>query len=235
MLAVVLFQLGFSGLKLGFLGVDVFFVISGFLMAILCGRSTAKQFFERRARRLLPAYFVTIFVVLVASVLWVLPTENNQVTESSLYAAVFASNIGFWLQNSYFSKADFTPLLHLWSLGVEIQFYLVAPLLHYLGRRFRWMLPVLLVVSLFAFFAMTSVSSKTSFLMMPLRAWQFLIGWLIAWYLTNNGTLRIRSWNALAGLRALLSCVLCRSFLWILTVWISLTGIPVLPLLSPVW
>ncbi len=184
---VVLFHLGVSQLKLGFLGVDVFFVISGFLMAILCGKDSACGFYERRARRLLPAYFVTIVAVMVAAALVTLPLENKQVIQSSIFAAGFASNIGFWLQNSYFSKAAFTPLLHLWSLGVEIQFYLIAPILYMLGRRWKWFLPFFLIGSLITCFLVTNISPKTSFFMMPLRVWQFLIGWLIAWHLTDEG------------------------------------------------
>lgn len=205
---VVLFHLGFSQLRLGFLGVDVFFVISGFLMAILCGQGSVRQFFERRARRLLPAYFVTVILVVIASALITLPVENRQVLESSVWATFFASNIGFWLQNSYFSKSEFTPLLHLWSLGVEIQFYLIVPLLYILGRRFKLFLPLLLIVSLAFCIVVTNISPKTAFFMMPFRVWQFLIGWLIAWHITDAGSVIKRSWNAPAGAIAIVSLLL---------------------------
>lgn len=116
---VVLFHLEIAGLSSGFLGVDVFFVVSGFLMAILYKTGETKKFFERRAKRLIPAYFATVIFTLLASLFIVLPSELGQVVTQSIYSLFFANNIGFWMQNSYFSKSDFNPLLHLWSLGVE--------------------------------------------------------------------------------------------------------------------
>lgn len=201
---VVLFHFSFEPLKFGFIGVDVFFVISGFLMAILCQQRTFKEFYARRACRLLPAYFATILVVLVGANLLTLPLENNQVVEQALYAGAFASNIGFWMQNSYFSKSEFNPLLHLWSLGVEMQFYLITPLLYYLGCKFRWFLPLLLLSSLALCLAITAISPKTSFFLMPFRIWQFLIGWMVAWHLSNEGAINKRPWNTVMGYASLL-------------------------------
>ena len=120
---VVLFHLEIAGLASGFLGVEVFFVISGFLMAILYKEGEIKKFFQRRANRLLPAYFVTVILTLLLSIIFILPPELKQVSEQSIFSLFFANNFGFWMQNSYFSKTEFNPLLHLWSLGVEIQFY----------------------------------------------------------------------------------------------------------------
>ena len=113
---VVLFHLEVAGIESGFLGVDVFFVVSGFLMAILYKTGETKKFFERRAKRLLPAYFTTVAITLIASIFIVLPSELGQVATQSIYSIFFANNFGFWMQNSYFSKTDFNPLLHLWSL-----------------------------------------------------------------------------------------------------------------------
>ncbi|MDN5566628.1 MAG: acyltransferase, partial [Psychrobacter sp.] len=121
---VVLFHLGFSSIKSGFLGVDVFFVISGFLMAVLYDKNDIPKFYLRRAKRLLPAYYATIFFTLIFAYLLTTPNETAQVSSQAKYAIGFASNLGFWAQNSYFSKTEFNPLLHLWSLGVEMQFYL---------------------------------------------------------------------------------------------------------------
>jgi len=114
-LLVVLYHLGIGGFNSGFLGVDVFFVISGFLMAVLYDQNKKMEFFKKRSLRLLPAYFVTIAATVVASILIVTPNEYNQVVEQSVYADLFASNIGYWMQNSYFSRSEFNPLLHLWS------------------------------------------------------------------------------------------------------------------------
>ena len=189
-LLVVLFHLNTPGLSGGFLGVDVFFVISGFLMALLYQPGMATEFYRRRAVRLLPAYFFVVMATVLASAWLTLPADHSQVVEQGLYASVFSSNIGFWNQNSYFSKAEFNPLLHLWSLGVEIQFYLLVPLLAWLHTRFRLALPALFVASLLGCLALVMVSPKTAFFLMPFRIWQFLLGAAVAQYLTVKGAVR---------------------------------------------
>ena len=184
---VVLYHLGFTGFNSGFLGVDVFFVISGFLMSVLYDENNKMEFFKKRSLRLLPAYFITIVATLIVSVFIVTPNEYSQVFDQSLYADLFASNIGFWMQNSYFSKAEFNPLLHLWSLGVEIQFYLLIPIIFYFINGNKYIFSLILLASLLLCFTIVGVSPKTSFFMMPLRLWEFLIGYGIAKYLTDNG------------------------------------------------
>lgn len=199
---VVLFHLEVAGIESGFLGVDVFFVVSGFLMAILYKKGEAKKFFERRAKRLIPAYFATIILTMFASLFIVLPSELGQVATQSIYGLFFANNIGFWMQNSYFSKSDFNPLLHLWSLGVEIQFYLIVPLLAWFFRKSKVFLFLAILASFAACIYIVGISTKTSFFMMPLRMWEFLIGFVIAYYLTNNGSVKFNNfrWLGLIGL-----------------------------------
>jgi peptidoglycan/LPS O-acetylase OafA/YrhL len=175
---VILYHLGAP--ISGFLGVDIFFVVSGYLMQSLYGQGVpAKDFYLRRARRLLPAYFGLIFATLAACALITIPSDFQQAAEQSMFAAGFASNIGFWLQNSYFDESQFRPLLHLWSLGVEIQFYLIFPLLLFVSKR-RWVLPLLCALSLAACLAALMVSPKLSFFMLPLRVWEFIIGMIAA-------------------------------------------------------
>lgn len=202
---VVLFHLNTPGLASGFLGVDVFFVISGFLMALLYQHGKAMEFYRRRAARLLPAYFFVVVATVLASACLTLPTEHSQVVEQGLFASAFSSNIGFWNQNSYFSKAEFNPLLHLWSLGVEIQFYLLVPLLAWLHTRSRLALPALFVGSLLGCLALVTVSPKTAFFLMPFRIWQFLLGAAIAYYLTTKGA--VRSPRPIWGLAALAAVI----------------------------
>lgn len=204
-LLVVLFHLNTPGLTNGFLGVDMFFVISGFLMALLYQHGKSLEFYRRRATRLLPAYFFVLVATVLLSTWLTLPTEHAQVVEQGIFAAVFSSNIGFWNQNSYFSKAEFNPLLHLWSLGVEIQFYLLVPALAWLHARSRFALPVLFVGSLLACLVLVTVSPKTAFFLMPFRIWQFLLGAAVAHHLTSLGA--VRSPRPMAGLVALATII----------------------------
>ena len=130
------------------------------------------------------------------------PNEAVQVSNQAKYAIAFASNIGFWAQNSYFSTAEFNPLLHLWSLGVEMQFYLIVPLLYWVFSKNKFMFSLILVGSLVSCFIMTGVSPKTSFFMLPFRLWEFLIGYGAAYYFTNQGNLKLTNyrWLGLIGL-----------------------------------
>jgi peptidoglycan/LPS O-acetylase OafA/YrhL len=161
-LGVLLFHAGFSTFGGGYVGVDIFFVISGFVIASSIGRElsdgrfTLSGFYERRARRILPALTVA-FLVTLAFALWLAPPSYFQPFAQSLaYAGSFLSNVHFWRETGYFtSDSPFQPLLHTWSLGVEEQYYLFAPiflLLIYrlLGRRWVLGIAPLLVLS-FAF------------------------------------------------------------------------------------
>lgn len=187
-LFVVLFHFGVRGFENGFLGVDIFFVISGFLMASIYKGGEWREFYQRRARRLLPAYFAVIFVTLLAGLFRLEWGEFKALCEQVLYASGFISNIGYWAQNSYFTKDDFNPLLHLWSLGVEIQFYTVFPLFFLLCRKFRWFEHVAFIFSAVACFVVVSISPKTAFFMLPFRIWEFAAGYIAAGYFYQHST-----------------------------------------------
>lgn len=206
-LYVVFFHLGSQFIQSGFLGVDVFFIISGFLMAVLYNDADVKGFFLRRAKRLLPAYYVVILSTLLISFLVNTPNETNQVVSQAIFGSVFSSNIGFWLQNSYFSKSEFNPLLHLWSLGVEIQFYLLVPVLAYIFHKIRFSLILILLTSMVLCFLILTISPKTSFFMMPLRLWEFLLGYGCALYFTKNGDVKFPQFSQL-GVTGLLLILL---------------------------
>lgn len=204
---VVLFHLDLAGFRSGFLGVDVFFVISGYLMARMYDPTDIRGFYAKRARRLLPAYFAVVAATLVAAMIVTTPNDFGQVAEQGLFASVLASNIGFWLENSYFNKAAFKPLLHLWSLGVEIQFYLLVPLLVGLFNRFRATYLLALAGSLSLCMYVVGVSTKTAFFWLPFRLWEFLLGFGIARLaLTGRAdSFRRHPWIGTAGLLAIIS------------------------------
>ncbi len=142
MLSVLLFHLdlGFSG---GYVGVDVFFVISGYLITGLIlkaqgeDRFSLKQFWMRRIRRLVPAVMAMLLVVLLLGFAYLLPRDLDKLGEAAIAQILLVSNIYFANSFDYFAgPAELRPLLHTWSLAVEEQFYLLFPLLLVLCRRF---------------------------------------------------------------------------------------------------
>lgn len=179
-LVVVLFHLEIPAFSSGFLGVDVFFVISGYLMAILFDPKEPGSFYLRRARRLLPAYFATVIATLVAVTLVTTPNELDQLLPQVANALGFTSNLGYWARDSYFDKHEFKPLLHLWSLAVEIQFYILVPLLARLVGRFRLAgLAIVTLLSAVLCFALVADFPQSAFFLLPARMWEFLLGYTV--------------------------------------------------------
>ena len=185
-LMVVLFHFQVTHFENGFLGVDVFFVISGYLMAMLYDRGTILDFYKKRLNRLLPAYLFTILITLICGYFFMVPVDFGQLSSQSVAGIFFASNIFYWNQNSYFDKAAFNPLLNLWSLAVEVQFYLVVPFLFRLIRTRTWLFLCVFFASLLCCIAVQTISPKTSFFLMPLRIWEFMIGAWFAWKLNSQ-------------------------------------------------
>lgn len=195
---VVAFHTGVPGFTGGFVGVDVFFVISGFLITGLLvdelratGSISLSRFYARRVRRLLPALALVLIATLLLGSVMLLSVagEQQDLAKSALAAALSASNIFFWLGSNYFSvHADLKPLLHTWSLSVEEQYYLVWPTLLIalmLASRKRWsvfmrlLLTTLLLVGITTFAAnlgATTTDPTGAFFLMPMRAWEFALG-----------------------------------------------------------
>jgi peptidoglycan/LPS O-acetylase OafA/YrhL len=194
--AIALVVLYHAGLALsgGFVGVDVFFVISGFLITGLLLRDRERHgairfaaFYARRARRLLPAAALVAIVTLIVADRLISPLDRPSVALDGAAAALSVANIRFALTTDYFSPVGGpSPFLHFWSLGVEEQFYILWPALLALAAAWRprlgagVVLGVIFVASLAASIFVTDQSPSTAFYLLPTRAWQLAAGGLLA-------------------------------------------------------
>ena len=209
---VILFHAGFEWFSGGFVGVDVFFVISGYLIATILiedlenNRFSIVNFYERRARRILPALFFVLAACLPFAWLWLTPTDLKDFGASLVAVSFFSSNILFWLESGYFSTAaELKPLLHTWSLAVEEQYYILFPIFLMLTWRMgvKW---ILILLSM-AFFLSLGVAEwgaynrpSASFFLLPTRGWELLVGVFAAFYLQHNTHLKSNSVNQILSL-----------------------------------
>lgn len=193
-ICVVVFHIDENWLSGGFVGVDIFFVISGYLITqnLIAQKSSGnfsyKRFYARRARRLFPAAFVTILITFLLGVLWFSPEHLMALSEAVIYSLLSASNILFWKGSGYFdSSAEFNPLLHMWSLSVEEQFYLVWPLIIsgvlLIKNKLR---ELVFFIGVAGFsLALTEYAlvkdASTAFFLMPCRVVEFSMGALCIW------------------------------------------------------
>ena len=197
-LPVILFDAGVETLSGGFVGVAVFFVISGFLITTIIARELESgtfsilRFYERRARRILPALFTVLAVTSIASVALMLPYELKTYGQGLIGVVFFVSNIVFWRQDGYFAaSAELNPLLYTWSLAVEGQFYIFFPLV--LWALWRWRKAAIwIVLAVFAAgsLAMAEVLStrmpSANFYLLPPWAWELIVGALLALWLLRR-------------------------------------------------
>lgn len=200
---VILFHAGFGWAQGGYVGVDVFFVISGFLITYsLLKRKENRnlgEFYIRRIRRLFPALLATVIVTFIASYIIMTKTDFSLMAKSSLYAIVSLSNVGFWMESGYWdTTSHLKPLLHTWSLSVEEQFYLVWPALMIVllkgGKKFVFAFMLALVIGgMFAAQYFTPTMPSAVFYLTPFRAYQFAIGGAYAAYLIMSDKTQVSS------------------------------------------
>ena len=212
---VILFHAGFELFSGGFVGVDVFFVISGYLITTILiedienSRFNLFNFYERRARRILPALFFVMFVCIPFAWMWMLPSQMKDFSQSLVAVSLFASNILFWRESGYFdAAAEEKPLLHTWSLAVEEQYYLLFPIFLIIAWRFGknrvfWMIVVMAAISLLLSEWGWRNKATANFFLAPTRAWELFAGSIAAFIVQKNGV-RKNNFLALLGLAAII-------------------------------
>ncbi len=233
-LLVLLYHAGVPGFGGGYVGVDVFFVLSGFLITGIIVRELRETgtldlpaFYARRARRLLPAAALALLATVIASVLFLPPLRVADVAADGAAAALYVSNIRFAVQATDYLQADLapSPLLHYWSLGVEEQFYLFWPALLLVVSRVGWGTPGRLAVvvgvvsagSLALSLGLTQVNAPWAFYSLPTRAWELGLGAAIA-------LLAARSWAP--GGRVAVAAATAGLLMVVVAAWQFHTGTP---------
>lgn len=214
-LPVILFHAGFEWFRGGFVGVDVFFVISGYLITTIIisemaeGKFSVVNFYERRARRILPALFFVMAVSLPFAWLWLTPSDLKDFGQSLVAVSTFSSNILFWWESGYFdTAAELKPLLHTWSLAVEEQYYILFPIFLLLTWRFGIkciliLLSLVFVLSLGLAHWGAFYQPSSTFYLFPTRGWELLAGVFAAFFLKYNTYLKSHFLNQILSLLGL--------------------------------
>jgi len=237
---VIFFHAGISGFSGGYVGVDVFFVISGYLITSILisdlenNRFSLAVFYERRARRILPALFFMLALSAVLAIWLMQPADMIDFSEALIFVPLFISNFLFYGKDGYFDAAmESSPVFHTWSLAVEEQYYLLVPLLlmalwkfakHHLFFAFL----SLSIVSLFLAELVVVIDPMLAFFHLPFRFWELGMGSLIA-VAERNGSLNVR--NVLANVLAALGLIMVG---YSVTAFDSLTPTPSVMTLIPV-
>ncbi|RDB44279.1 acyltransferase [Halomonas sp. DQ26W] len=195
---VILFHAGLQPFSGGFVGVDVFFVISGYLITLVIineieeGNFSFSRFYERRARRLLPALFFVLLCCTPLAWIWMLPNQFKEYSQALVAISFFVSNVLFWRMDGYFAPdSETNPLLHTWSLSVEEQFYIFFPVLLLLAWRHGKVTAFYIVIILTLVSFLLSewgwrISPSATFYLLPTRAWELGAGSICAFIIYNR-------------------------------------------------
>jgi len=219
---VILFHAGFGTFSGGYVGVDIFFVISGYLITTIlindleASRFSVARFYERRARRILPALLFVMLACLPLAWAFMLPSQLEEFGRNIMAVALFVSNIALWLNTDYFASAtELNPLLHTWSLAVEEQFYIFFPPLLWalwkVGRK--WPFAGVMVLSM-ASFGLAEWGCRNApdanFYLLPFRAWELGAGSICAFVLKRQ-SVEPNDLLSLGGLFLIAYSVVCYS------------------------
>lgn len=205
----------------GFSGVDIFYVISGYLMtkivieAILKNTFTFRDFYSKRIRRIVPALIFMILTLLIVDFFILLPSDYQYVAKNSTASLLFVSNILYWQSSGYFDpSSELNPLLHTWSLSVEWQFYLILPvILVLLNKVFKFnkhhYLLFFIISSVIIFIItryFTRINPQASFYLLPTRSWEMIAGGIA--YLAEDHLKRYKKGIAFIGYTVLAACLI---------------------------
>jgi len=211
-LPVIFYHYNLSLFSGGYIGVDIFFVISGYLITSIIHKDletesfTILNFYERRIRRIFPNLFFLLFVVSVASYILLSPNDLKDYAQSLFASAAFLSNMLFWRESGYFDNiAEYKPLLHTWSLSVEEQFYIVYPVIllilyKFFKNKLNKILVFIFIISILTNILIVFHDQRTAFYFFPLRAWELLIGAAIALKIVKPPQGKLSEWGSFAGL-----------------------------------
>jgi len=209
LIPVILFHAGFELFSGGFIGVDVFFVISGYLITSILIEDIEKKrfsilnFYERRARRILPALFLVMVFCIPFAFFWMLPDQIKDFSQSLIAVGLFASNIFFQRKNDYFApNSEEVPLLHTWSLAVEEQYYFFFPIFLIAAWRFKknrvfWVVVIVSIISFLISELRSNNNVTANFYFTTSRAWELFAGSISAFIVQKKG---IQKNNAFAFL-----------------------------------
>ena len=212
---VILFHAGFELFSGGFVGVDVFFVISGYLITTILiedienKRFSIVHFYERRARRILPALFFVMIICVPFAWILLSAASLNKFGNGLIGVSLFLSNVVFWKQQGYFAEsAELNPILHTWSLAVEEQYYVLFPIFLVLAWRFGksrvfWMIVVMASISLLLSEWGWRNKEAANFYLAPTRAWELFAG-SIAAFIVQKQEVQKNNFLALLGLAAII-------------------------------